>query len=115
MVGDHQRYTCRFFLVLLQLQARFPRYIKYSQNLFIQVLLIVTLQKKVLFTFAGRIPKNLFLQTNTSESERLAIGNGSFAVYGVENIHAKVVVFVRGFNMQVCNPDPAVIQVDSCV
>ena len=71
--------------------------------------------KKVLFIkFVGPIPKNLFLQTNISESERLAVGNGSFAVYGEATIHAKVLAFVRGFNMQV-SPDPAVIQVGSCV
>ena len=75
---------------------------------------IVTPQRKVLFKFLGPIPKSLFLRTNTSELERLAVANGGFAVYGVATIHVKVVVFVCGFNMQV-SPDPAVIQVDGCV
>ena len=78
------------------------------------MLLIVTPQKKVLFKFARPIPKNLFLQTNTSELERLALGDGSVAVYRVTTIHPKVLVFVCGFNMQV-SPDLAVFEVDGCV
>ena len=35
-------------------------------------------------------------------------------MYGVATIHAKILVFVRGFNMQV-NLDPAIFQVDGCV
>ena len=66
----------------------------------------------MLFEFAGSILKNLFLRANASESERLAIKDRSFTVSGVANIHAKILVFVRGFNMQV-SPDSAVFQVDS--
>ena len=114
MVGDHQRNASRLFPVLLWLQASFPRCVKRSLNLFIQVLLIVAPRKKMLFHFAGPILKDLFLRTNTSESERLAVWNGSFAVFGVAALHAKVLVFVRGFDMQV-RLNPAVFQVYGCV
>ena len=110
MVSDHQRNTSRLFPVLFRLQASFPRCIKRSLNLFVQVLLFVAPRKKVLFQFAGPILKNLFLRANTSKSERLAVRNGSFAVFRVAAIHAKVLVFVRGFDMQV-RLNPAVIQV----
>ena len=54
--------------------------------------------------------KDLFLRTNTSESERLAVCNGSFTVFGVTTIHAKVLMFVRGFDTQV-RLNPVVVQV----
>ena len=114
MVSDHQRNASRLFPVLLRLQTSFPRCIKRSLDLFIQVLLVVTPRKKMLFEFAGPILKNLFLRTNTSESERLAIGDGSFTVNGVATLHAKILVFVCGFNMQV-GPNTAIFQVDSRV
>ena len=114
MVSDHQRNTSRLFPILLRLQTSFPRCVKRSLNLFIQVLLIVASRKKMLFKFAGSILKNLFLRANASESERLAIRDGSFTVNGVATIHAKILMFVRGFDMQV-SPDPAVFQVDSRV
>ena len=66
--------------------------------------------KKVFFQFTGSIFKNLFFRTNTSESECLAVWIGSFTAFGVAVIHAKVQVFVRGFNMQV-RLNPAVIKV----
>ena len=75
---------------------------------------IVAPQKEVLFKFAGPIPKNFFLQTNTLESEHLAVGDGSFAVYWVITIHPKVQVFARGFNMQLSS-DLGIFEVDGCV
>ena len=114
MVSDHQRNASRHFPVLVQLQTSFPRYVKRLLNLFSQVLLIVTPRKKVWFQFAGPILKNLFLQTNMSESERLAVRNESFTVFGVAAIHANVLVFVHGFDMQV-SLNPAVVQVYGCV
>ena len=74
------------------------------------MLLIVTQRKKILLQFVGPILKNLFLQTNMSESECLAVWNGSFTVIGVAAIHAKVLVFAYGFDMQV-RLNPAVVQV----
>ena len=68
----------------------------------------------MLFKPAGPNLKNLFLQTNSSESERLAVRDGSFTVYKVATVDVKNLVSVCGFNMQV-SPDPAIFQVDSCV
>ena len=82
--------------------------------MFIQVLLIVTPRKKMLFEFAGPILETLFLRANVSESEHLAIGNGSFAVHGVATIHAEILVLVRGFDVQISR-DPAFFQVDGRV
>ena len=42
----------------------------------------------------------------------MAIGDGSFAVYEMATIQVKILVFVRGFNMQV-SLDLAIFQVDS--
>ena len=70
--------------------------------------------KKLFFKFVTPIPKNLFLRTDTLESERLAVEDGRFVVYGVATIHAMVLVFVRGFNMQVCL-DQAAFHVNGCV
>ena len=70
--------------------------------------------EKILFELAGFIFKYLFLQENESESEQLAIGDRSFIVKRMATIHVKVMVFVRGFNMQVSS-DLAIFQVDSCV
>ena len=55
----------------------------------------------MLFEFKGPIFKNLFLQANASESERLTKRDGSFTVYQVATVHAEILVFVRGFDMQV--------------
>ena len=64
----------------------------------------------MLFQFEGPILKNLLLRTNPSKSELLAVQNGSFAVFSIAVIHAKVLVFVGGFDMQV-RLNPAVVQV----
>ena len=55
----------------------------------------------MLFKFMGPLFKILFLRANASESERLAERDGSFTVYRVATIHAKILVFVHGFIMQV--------------
>ena len=54
----------------------------------------------------------LFLQSNVSESERFVIGDRSFAVKRMATIHAKVLVFVRGFNIIQVSFNPAVFQVE---
>ena len=68
----------------------------------------------MLFEFVGPILQNLFIRANKSESERLATEYRSFIVCEVATIHAKILVFVRGFNMQV-NPDPTVFQIGNRV
>ena len=45
-----------------------------------------------------------------SEPEHLAVRSGSFTMFGVAVIYAKVLVFVRGFDMQV-RLTPAAVQV----
>ena len=76
------------------------------------MLLIVALQKKILFKFAGPILENLFLRTNMLELEHLAVRDKSFRVYKVATVHVKMLVSVCGFNVQV-SPDPAIFQVDN--
>ena len=101
MISDHQRDTSRLVPVPFRLQASFPRCIEHSLDLFIQVLLVISPCKKVMFEFTGSVFKVLFLRANASEAERLAKRNGSLTVYRVATVHAKVLVFVRGLNMQV--------------
>ena len=103
MVSDHQRNA-----------ASFPGCIERSLNLFTQALLLVAPRKKMLFMFMGPILENLFLRTNSLESERLAVMDRSITVYMVATVHAKILVSVHGFNMQV-SPVPAVFQVDTVV
>ena len=67
-----------------------------SLDLFIQVLLIVSLWEKLLFKFTGPVFKILFLQANVSESECLAERDGSFTVYRVASVHVEILVFVPG-------------------
>ena len=55
----------------------------------------------MLFKFTGPVFKILLLRANASESERLAERDGSFTVYRVATVYAEILVFVRGFNMQV--------------
>ena len=49
-----------------------------------------------------------------SESEHLALQNGSFTVFGVAVIHVKVLVLVCGLDMKDCL-NPAIVQVYGCV
>ena len=55
----------------------------------------------MMFKFTGPVFKILFLRANLSESELLAERDGIFTVHRVATVHAEILAFVHGFNMQV--------------
>ena len=67
----------------------------------------------MLSELTGPILRSLLPQTNSSESECLAVRDRSLRVHREASVHAKILVSVRGFDMQV-NSDSAVFYVDSC-
>ena len=78
------------------------------------MLLAVAPLQEVFFEFAGPLDEVFLLQTDSSEAEGLAVRDGFLAVLGMATIHTEILVFVRGFDMQV-SLDPVILQVDPCV
>ena len=78
------------------------------------MLLVITSLKKIFFHFMSPFMKIFFLQTNSSERERLAVRNGGLAMERVATIHAEILMFVRGFSVEVCT-DLAILKEYRCV
>ena len=57
--------------------------------------------------------KIFLLQGNSSKAECLAVQNGGLAMEGVATVHAEILMFVRGFSVEVCT-DLAILEVDRC-
>ena len=78
------------------------------------MLLVIASLKKILFHYASFLIKIFFLQTDSLEAERLAVRNGGLAMERVATVHVEVLVFVRGFSVEVCI-DLAIRDLHRCV
>ena len=60
--------------------------------------------------------KIFLLRTNSLKAERLTVWNGDLAMEGVATVHEEILMFVRGFSIEVCT-DLAILKVhvDRCV
>ena len=56
----------------------------------------------------------IFLLQTSLKAERLTVWNGDLAMEGVATAHAEILMFVRGFSIEVCT-DLAMLKVDRCV
>ena len=65
------------------------------------MLLAVAPLQEVFFKFPGLLDEIFILRTDSSEAERLTIRDGCLAVLGMATIHTEIMVFVRGFDVQV--------------